>query len=359
MKTSVSLLFLHGLVACATQPAQSPEPLDGPPSAASAAPAASVAPAPPAASSAAVPGPAAAPSEAEKTQQARNKADADHRAELARWTPELREQAKRLALTTYASTDAALKAVLASPHRQPGNAARDAFRHPRETLEFFGLKPTSSVLEYGPGGGWFTELLAPALAQRGKLFVTSESADPASGPRSVYGYRLQLLFATSPELYGKVQTIVIDAKQPKLGLEGQLDLVLVLRELHNIVNEGALDATLSEFRRALKPGGVLGIEGHRASANAEPLSSSKLGYLPEAWAIQKIEAAGFKLSAKSEINANPRDTKDYAEGVWTLPPSYRLGDKDREKYAAIGESDRFTLRFVKSAEPKAVKASAP
>ncbi len=292
-------------------------------------------------------------------QKGRAKADADHQAELSRWTPELRASSKRLAETSFPSVDAALKAVLASPHRQPGNAERDKFRHPRETLEFFGLEPSSTVLEYGPGGGWYTELLAPALAKRGKLFVTSDDPN-GTGERAVAGYRLKLLLETSPELFGKVEPIPLDQKNPKLPLDGKLDLVLVIRELHNLVNDGSIDAWLAEFRHALKPKGVLGIVDHRARPDADPSKSSKLGYLPEAWAIEKIEAAGFKLSAKSEVNANPKDTKDYPDGVWTLPPTYRLGAKDHEKYAAIGESDRFTLRFVKN-EPSApgTKKAAP
>jgi predicted methyltransferase len=210
------------------------------------------------------------------------------------------------------------------------------------------VQATSTVLEYVPGGGWYTELLAPALAKRGHLLVTSDDPN-GSGERAVNGYRLKLLLETSPELFGKVEPLVIDPKNPKIPFDSKLDTVLVIRELHNLVNDGSLDTWLAEFLHALKPQGVLGIVDHRAAVGADPIKSSKLGYLPEAWAIEKVQAAGFKLSAKSEINANPKDTKDYPDGVWTLPPTYRLGDKDREKYAAIGESDRFTLRFVKQA----------
>jgi predicted methyltransferase len=300
---------------------------------------------------------AAPATDAERAQKERAKADSDHRTEVARWTPELHAAAKRLSAASYATADAALKAVLAGEHRQPGNAARDKYRHPRETLEFFGFQPTQSVLEYAPGGGWYTELLAPALARRGKLFVTSgDPKGPPADSSTIGAYRLQLLFETSPELYGKVEPVVLDQKNPKIPLDGKLDLVLVIRELHNLVKDGSADAWLAEFRHALKPHGVLGIVDHRALASADPIQSSKLGYLPEAWVIQKLEGAGFKLAAKSEINANPKDTKDYPDGVWTLPPTYRLGDKDREKYKAIGESDRFTLRFVKSdAAPKAAQ----
>jgi predicted methyltransferase len=271
----------------------------------------------------------------------------DHQAELARWTPELHASAKRLADSSYPSLAAALNVLLPSSHRQPGFAARDQFRHPRETLEFFGVQPMQQVLEFGPGNGWYSELLAPALAKRGKLFVTSDDPNGSEGGRSVAAYRLKQLFDTSPELFGKVEALRIDAKSPKLPLEGKLDTVLLIRELHGLVSEGSADAWLAELRRALKPKGVLGIVDHRALADADPVKSAKLGYLPEAWTIARVEAAGFTLVGKSPVNDNPKDTKDYPEGVWVLPPTYRLGDKDREKYTAIGESDRFTLRFVK------------
>ena len=232
--------------------------------------------------------------------------------------------------------------------KEPGNAERDKYRHPRESLEFFGVKPTSTVLEYGPGAGWYTELLAPLLAKHGKLYVTTEDPNGPHGDGATQGAkRLQNLFDTSPELFGKVDKIQIDAKAPKLPLDGKLDFVLAIRVLHGMVNRNTLDAWLAEFKHALKPKGVLAVIEHRAPVGADPAVSSKKGYVPEAYAIERIEAAGFKLAGKSEINANPKDTKDYPEGVWALPPTYRMGDKDREKYAAIGESDRFTLRFVK------------
>jgi predicted methyltransferase len=117
-----------------------------------------------------------------------------------------------------------------------------------------------------------------------------------------------------------------------------------------MVQQGKMNEWLAEIQKALKPNGVLGIEQHRAKADANPEESAKKGYLPEKWVIEKVEAAGFKLAGKSEVNANAKDTKDYEGGVWNLPPSYRLGDKDREKYAAIGESDRMTLKFTKVAK---------
>jgi len=204
------------------------------------------------------------------------------------------------------------------------------------------------VLEYGPGEGWYTELLAPMLAKKGKLIITSTDPNGPPEERSTLGgERTKLFLEQAPELYGKVETTVIDQKSPGLKLDGQVDLVILFRGLHGMVNGGSMDAWLAAFHKALKPKGLLGIEQHRAKADAKPEESAKQGYLPEPWVIQKVEAAGFKLAGKSEANANPKDTKDHPNGVWTLPPSFALGDKDREKYAAIGESDRMTLKFVK------------
>jgi predicted methyltransferase len=289
----------------------------------------------------------------------RAKMEADHKTEMARWTPELRAEAKALADKAYPSGKAAIQTVMASKIRKPGDAERDKYRHPAETLDFFGLKPTMTVLELGPGEGWYTELLAPTLAKKGKLLVTNTDPNGPPDERSTfYGQRFKLFLDTSPEAFGKVETIAVDSKAPKLPQEGTVDLVILARELHGFVQQNKTSEWLAEIHKALKPNGVLGIEQHRAKPDANPEESAKKGYLPEKWVIEKIEAAGFKLAGKSEINANPKDTKDYADGVWTLPPSYRLGDKDREKYAAIGESDRMTLKFTKVAKP-APKADKP
>ena len=279
----------------------------------------------------------------------------ENKAELARWTPDLHAQAAALAGKTYPSLEVAMKAVLAGKQRKPGSADRDKFRHPLETLAFLGLKPAMTVVEIGPGEGWYTELLAPALASKGKLVDTG--TDPAGPPdqrSTFYGQRWKAFLDKAPEVFGKVQTIVVDNKAPSLAAAGAgvADLVLLTREVHGMVNGGTLGAWLATIRATLKPNGVLGIEEHRAPPDADPIASSKKGYVPEKWLIAQVEAAGFKLTGKSEINANPKDTKDYAEGVWTLPPTLRLGDKDHDKYVAIGESDRMTLRFVRTADAK-------
>jgi len=272
------------------------------------------------------------------------------RVEAQRWTPELHESAKPLAAATYPNVRAAFAKLSKSPHRVPGHADRDQYRHPVETLEFFGLKPNMTVLEYGPGEGWYTELLAPMLASKGLLIVTNTDPNgPATERSTMYGRRFDMFKQKAPELYGKIQTVVIDAKQPSLGLTASVDLALVIRGMHGWHQNGLVTTWLQQTYAALKPGGVLGIVQHRSAPGANPDESTKKGYLPEEWVIQQVEAAGFKLSKKSEINANAKDTKDYPEGVWSLPPTLREGDANRDKYLAIGESDRMTLRFIKPA----------
>ena len=295
----------------------------------------------------------------EALQKDRAKMEADHKKDVERWTPELKAEAKALADKAFPSGKDAIKAVMASKIRKPGAADRDKFRHPVETLDFFGFKPTMTVLEFGPGEGWYTELLAPALAKKGKLLVTNGDPNgPVEERSTFYAQRFKLFLDTSPEAFGKVETIAIDNKAPKLPQDGTVDLVILARELHGMVQQNKMNDWLGEMHKALKPNGVLGIEQHRAKADAVAEDSAKKGYLPEKWVIEKVEAAGFKLAGKSEINANAKDTKDYADGVWTLPPSYRLGDKDKEKYTAIGESDRMTLKFTKVAK-KAEKPATP
>lgn len=281
----------------------------------------------------------------------RAKMEADLKAEQARFTPELHAEAKKLAEAKYKTLEAAVSAALKSKHRKPAGLERDAQRHPLETLKFLGLKPTMTVVEYGPGEGWYTEILAPVLATGGKLFITTTDPNgPADARSTFYGERTKRTLELAPELYGKVTPIVVDSKNPQLGLEEKADMVLVFRALHGLHRDKLIASFLATVHKALKPNGVLGIEQHRANADANPDESAKNGYLPEAFVISQIEAAGFKLAGKSEVNANKKDTKDYAEGVWTLPPTYRLKDKDHDKYAAIGESDRMTLKFTKVAK---------
>jgi predicted methyltransferase len=273
---------------------------------------------------------------------------AEQAAEVVRFTPEVRASAKVLADKSFATGHSAMLAVLAGKHRRPTSPGRDADRHPVETFDFFGLTPTMTVIELAPGEAWFTELLAPVLAKKGKLYATNTDPNGPAGERTTfYGQRFKAFLERSPEAYGKVTPVLIDPKAPSLGMEGKADMVIMMRALHGVVNAKKIDAWLGEVHKALKPKGIFAIEQHRAAEGSNPEETAKKGYLPEKWLIEKIESAGFKLLAKSEVNANPKDTKDYAEGVWTLPPTYRLGDTDREKYTAIGESDRMTLKFVK------------
>lgn len=346
----VSICVVAGCGGEVPPPEAPPPPL--PAASASAVPAAAAAAPAPAAD--ATPPAEPTPEEKKKAEGLRNlqreraKWEEENPAELARWTPELHASAKALADKKYASASAALHAAIAGKHRKPGNAARDKARHPLETLTFFGLKPTLTVLEVSPGDGWYTELLAPSLAAQGKLIATtSDPAGPAGQGATFNGQRYRSFLDKAPELYGKVQTVVVDDKEPSLGLDGSVDLVVLMRAAHGMVSSGTFAAWLGATAKALKPGGVLGIEEHRAPAGADPIESAKKGYLPQSWLIEQIEAAGLKLAGKSEINANPKDTKDYPEGVWSLPPTLREGDKDRAKYVAIGESDRMTLKFVK------------
>lgn len=343
LRTSVSVVVLGVVAACGAST---------PPPPVAAEPAGSV-PVPAAAPSASA-SPVVSPEEAKKAKEREELTrdwatwEAEHKAELARWTPELRAEAKALASKAYPDGKAAVKAALAGKHRMPDSASRDKDRHPVETLAFLGFKPTMTVLEYSPGAGWVTEILAPSLAAKGKLIVTS--ADP-NGPReqrgTLYGARLKAFLEKSPEAYGKVQTLVVNGKAPQLGLKEAVDLALVFRGMHGMHNNGTLGAWLSEIHAALKPNGVLGVEQHRAKEGDDPSVSAKAGYLPEAWLIAEVEKAGFKLLGKSEVNANARDTKDHPEGVWSLPPTLRQGEINRDKYVAIGESDRMTLKFGK------------
>jgi predicted methyltransferase len=247
------------------------------------------------------------------------------------------------------ATEDAIRAAVASPARAEADRARDVYRHPVETLAFFGLRPDLHVLELWPGRGWYTEIIGPVVKDAGKLSVTN--ADP-NGPQSEYAHKLAREYAdwlaANEARIGRVAVLQVDPPASvQLGDTNSVDLAVTFRNNHTWLNGGYQDAVYREVFRVLKPGGVLGVVQHRAPAGANAAESAKQGYLPEADVIAAAEAAGFVLDAKSEINANPRDTKDYAKGVWTLPPNYAEGEKDRAKYAAIGESDRMTLRFVK------------
>jgi predicted methyltransferase len=235
-----------------------------------------------------------------------------------------------------------LDKIMAGEHRSEANRARDVFRHPKETLAFFGVKSDSTVVETFPGAGWYTELLAPYLRDKGRLII----AYPAESVRGIKSYQEKL--AAKPNLYDKVKIVRIGAPDAlDIRPEGGADFVLTFRNVHNWIDDDNVDAFMKSFYDALKPGGVLGLVEHRAKPGSKVKEAIDLGYVTEEYVIKHALMAGFKLDAKSEINANPKDTKDYKSGVWTLPPSFADKEVDRAKYLAIGESDRMTLRFVK------------
>ena len=231
----------------------------------------------------------------------------------------------------------ALMAAVAAPTRTPANVERDKYRNPGATLAFFGVKPTDTVVELIPSAGWYTEILGPYLAQRGTLYAAQS---PGAGQD-----RLKAKLAASP-VYAKVKVV------PLMGAgiaPNSVDAVLTFRNIHNLTMRGdGTDAKLlAEAYAMLKPGGTLGIEEHRLPESRDVAAEKTSGYLKVSSVRRIVEAAGFRYIGSSEVNANPRDTADYPKGVWTLPPNFREGDVDRAKYAAIGESDRMTLKFVK------------
>ena len=249
-----------------------------------------------------------------------------------------------------AKFQAKLDAALAGEHRSDAHKARDKYRHPKETLTFFGLKSGQRVIEIWPGGGWYTEVLAPLMKGDGKLIVAVQDPSDPSLPKfevkMVGDYKAML--AAKPELYGEVEQVTFNPpKMVDLGPPNSADVVLTFRNVHNWVEAKGAAEAFQAFFKVLKPGGVLGVTDHRAAAGKKMEETFESGYLPEDAVIKLATDAGFELAGKSEINANPKDTKDYPKGVWTLPPTYTMKDVDREKYAAIGESDRMTLKFVK------------
>jgi predicted methyltransferase len=242
---------------------------------------------------------------------------------------------------------AKLKEIVAGSHRDSANAARDRYRHPVETLQFFGLRDDMTVVEVQPGGaGWWTEILAPYLKDNGVYYAAHPLEGESKGARATretYERKLK----EHPDLYGKVKVTPFSEKGSEITPPGAADMVLTFRNLHNWMQRGSMNDVLKVFHTALKPGGILAIEDHRARTDKPQDPDLRDGYVREDYAIEAIEKAGFKLLARSEVNANPKDTKDHPAGVWTLPPTYRMGDQDRAKYEATGESDRFTLIFAK------------
>jgi predicted methyltransferase len=251
--------------------------------------------------------------------------------------------------STRQTTSQALDRILAGEQRSEESRARDRYRHPKATLLFFGIRPEMSVLEVWPEPGWYTEVLAPLLAGKGHYYAAAIAPDPKSQyvTHRLEEYRHKL--AARPD-YTHVTVVTFPLDGADVVPPGTLDMALTFRNIHNWMARDEAAAAFATLYRALKPGGVLGVVEHRGNPAVPQDPKAKSGYVNEDYAIKLIEAQGFRLEASSQVNANPKDTRDYEQGVWTLPPTYRLGEKDRDKYAAIGESDRFTLKFVKPAK---------
>lgn len=245
------------------------------------------------------------------------------------------------------ATDPLLDVALAGNWRSPDNVARDRYRHPRETLTFFGIETGRTVIEITPGGGWYAEILAPWL----RSGYVAAIVDPEALPEGRRDYQarskasLERLFASAPEQYRDARMVAYDPAAPVFGPAGSADAVLTFRNVHNWRSSGQAEGMFKGFFEVLKPGGVLGVVEHRAAGPVPADDGS--GYIGQDQVIALAEGAGFRLDASSEINANPRDTRDHPNGVWTLPPSNRHDAADRATYQAIGESDRMTLRFIK------------
>jgi predicted methyltransferase len=245
--------------------------------------------------------------------------------------------------------DTSLDQIIAASHRSAEARARDVYRHPRETLLFFGLRPDMHVVEVWPGSGWYTEILAPYLHAHGTYYAAHYPVDDRT---SSYIQRARDAFIAKlharPDLYDRTVVTAADpAGHVALAAQGSADLVLTFRNVHNWIGEGRDQAMFDAFYRVLKRGGVLGVVEHRARPGTTLAEMRRTGYVTEDYVIALAHNAGFRRYVKAEINANARDTKNYPAGVWTLPPTLRLGKQDRQKYLDIGESDRMTLKFFK------------
>jgi predicted methyltransferase len=248
---------------------------------------------------------------------------------------------------TTVATDPQLAVTISNPDRAAAFKTRDAVRHPAEELTFFGLKPNMTVVELWPGSGYWSEILGPYLAAGGKYYVALPPSGDKEEDEGTAKWRARM--TAHKDRIGKITETTLGKDHYEIAPPNSADLVLTFRNLHNWVNGGYADAALSACFRALKPGGILGVEDHRGRTDRPQDPKAESGYLREDYAVALAKKAGFELVGSSEINANPKDTKDWVDGVWTLPPSFSQGDKDRARYAAIGEADNFVLKFRKPA----------
>ena len=241
---------------------------------------------------------------------------------------------------------APIDAVLAGSHRSDANKARDKYRHPKQTLAFFGIKPGMTVVEISPSGGWYTEILGPYLHDKGTLYAAA--GNPATSEKAAAGVKaFKDRLAAKPELYGSTKVSVFGKGAMDIAPAGSADAVVSFRNVHNWYMGDFAPEAFKAFYAALKPGGTLGIVEHRLPEDKPDSLMKESGYMKVSYVKKLAADAGFKFVGASEVNANAKDTKDYPKGVWTLPPNYAEGDKDKARYAAIGESDRMTLKFVK------------
>jgi len=241
-----------------------------------------------------------------------------------------------------------LAAVTTSDKRSPENIHRNVARHPLETLTFFGIKPSMTVVEIWPGNGWYTEILAPYLKEEGRLYAAHFPKESKVKFFSIYREKFKQKLAAQPRLYQNVKLTELSSRAISvISPENSADMVLTFRNVHNWMSAGGDKLAFLSFYKALKPGGILGVVEHRAKPGTSIEAMKASGYVTEEYVIQLAESAGFKLLARSEVNANPKDSADHPKGVWTLPPTLRLKEENRDKYLAIGESDRMTLKFIK------------
>ena len=241
-----------------------------------------------------------------------------------------------------------LQQILVGDHRSAANIARNASRHPAETLEFFGLRPEMTLIEIGPSGGWYTEVLAPYMRDQGRYYGAHFSPNSAMAYHRTTLENFETKLLARPDMYGKaIIRHLLPPHEMVIGPAEGADMALTFRNVHNWIMAGLEYEYFEAFYGALKPGGILGVVEHRAKPDAGMEVMRTTGYVTEEYVKQLAAAAGFEFVDSSEINANSKDTKDHPEGVWSLPPALRLKDKDRAKYLAIGESDRFTLKFIK------------
>jgi predicted methyltransferase len=242
--------------------------------------------------------------------------------------------------------DAALAKAVAAEHRSANFKERDAARKPLEVLEFIGVKPTMTVVEVSPGGGYWTEILAPYLHDKG-TYYTAIAPRRASERAAANADTWQKKLDGNQAVYGNVKVSEFGGGSFDMAPPGSADVVVTFRNVHNWMGAGTAEQAFAAFYKTLKPGGILGVEEHRARTDQPQDPQAKNGYVREDYTIALAEKAGFKLVSRSEALANPKDTKDWERGVWTLPPTLALGEKDREKYQAIGEADNFLLKFQK------------